>query len=424
MITTIIVFIIVFGILVIFHEFGHFITAKRSGILVREFSVGMGPKVFYYRKNSTTFTLRLLPLGGYVRMAGEGDDGEEELKPGTPVTLQLNDQGVVTSINTSNKHSLFQGIPLTVTNTDLDTGLYIKGYENGDESQVKSYPVDHDATIIETDGTELQIAPRDVQFQSAPLPKRMLTNVAGVFNNFILAILVYTILGFVQGGVASNSNKVNVMPNDSVARDAGMKSGDRVVSIDGHKTADWQAMAVQISANPNKQISVVINRDGQNKSLSMKPKAQTLNGKKTGFIGVTQSMDTSFKAKILSGFTKTWSMGKTLLGALWSMVSGHFSLNDLGGPVAIFATTSTAASMGLSGVLNFLAFLSLNLAIINLIPIPGLDGGKLVLNIIEAIRRKPVSQTTETVVTLIGFAFLMLLMILVTWNDIERYFLH
>ncbi len=109
MITTIIVFIIVFGILVIFHEFGHFITAKRSGILVREFSVGMGPKVFYYRKNSTTFTLRLLPLGGYVRMAGEADDGEDELKPGTPVTLQLNDQGVVTSINTSNKHSLFQG---------------------------------------------------------------------------------------------------------------------------------------------------------------------------------------------------------------------------------------------------------------------------------------------------------------------------
>ncbi|KRL23310.1 membrane-associated zinc metalloprotease [Lentilactobacillus kisonensis DSM 19906 = JCM 15041] len=384
----------------------------------------MGPKVFYYRKNGTTFTLRLLPLGGYVRMAGEADDGEEELKPGTPVTLQLNDQNVVTSINTSNKHSLFQGIPVTITDTDLDTKLYVKGYENGDETQIKSYPVDHDATIIETDGTELQIAPRDVQFQSAPLPKRMLTNVAGVFNNFILAILVYTILGFVQGGVASNSNKVNVMPNDSVARDAGMKSGDQVVSIDGHKTSNWQDMAIQIQAKPDKRISVIVNRDGQNKSLYMKPKSQTANGKKTGFIGITQTMDTSFQAKILSGFTTTWSMGKTLLGALWSMVSGHFSLNDLGGPVAIFATTSQATSLGIAGVLRFLAFLSLNLAIINLVPIPGLDGGKLILNIIEAIRRKPVSQTTETIVTLIGFAFLMLLMILVTWNDIERYFLH
>jgi regulator of sigma E protease len=156
----------------------------------------------------------------------------------------------------------------------------------------------------------------------------------------------------------------------------------------------------------------------------MTPKSNTQGGKKIGMIGITQSLDTSFKAKVLSGFTQTWTMTKTLLGALWSMVSGHFSLNDLGGPVAIFATTSQAASLGISGVLNFLAWLSLNLAIINLIPIPGLDGGKLVLNIIEAIRRKPVSQRTETVVTLIGFAFLMILMILVTWNDIERYFLH
>lgn len=424
MITTIIVFIIVFGILVIFHEFGHYIMAKRSGILVREFSVGMGPKVFFHRSGSTTFTLRLLPLGGYVRMAGEVDDGEEELKPGTPVTLQLNDQGVVTRINTSNKHSLFQGIPLTVTGTDLAHDLYIKGYENGDESDVKKYSVDHDAIIIESDGTELQIAPEDVQFQAAPLGKRMLTNFAGVFNNFILAILVYTILGFVQSGVQSNTNKINVMPSDSVARQAGVKSGDRILSINGHKTADWDQLAVQIQSNPGKKVTAEISRDGQNKSIQMTPKSNTQGCKKIGMIGITQSLDTSFKAKVLSGFTQTWTMTKTLLGALWSMVSGHFSLNDLGGPVAIFATTSQAASLGISGVLNFLAWLSLNLAIINLIPIPGLDGGKLVLNIIEAIRRKPVSQRTETVVTLIGFAFLMILMILVTWNDIERYFLH
>ncbi len=252
----------------------------------------------------------------------------------------------------------------------------------------------------------------------------MLTNVAGVFNNLLLAILVYTILGFVQGGVQSNTNKVDVMPTNSVARSAGMKSGDRIIEVNGHKTTDWEDLTVQIRSKANKKITVKVDRNGQDKVLSMKPKAQSSGGQTTGFIGITQTMDKSFKAKILSGFTTTWSVAKQLFGALWSMVSGHFSLNDLGGPVAIFATTSQAAKMGLSGVLNFLAFLSLNLAIINLIPIPGLDGGKLVLNILEAIRRKPVSQTTETVITLIGFAFLMLLMILVTWNDIERYFLH
>ena len=105
-------------------------------------------------------------------------------------------------------------------------------------------------------------------------------------------------------------------------------------------------------------------------------------------------------------------------------VSGHFSLIDLGGPVAIIATTSQANKFGLVGVLNFLAFLSINLAIVNLLPIPALDGGKILLNFIEAIRRKPLSENVEAAVTLIGVGFLVLLMLLVTWNDIERYFIH
>ena len=424
MITTIIVFIIVFGILVVFHEFGHYMMAKRSGILVREFSIGMGPKVFYYRRNGTTFTLRLLPIGGYVRMAGSADDEDEEIKAGTPATLQLNSADHVSSINISNKTSLFQGIPLTVTNSDLEEELWIEGYENGDESVVKRFNVDHDATIIESDGVEVQIAPKDVQFQSASLKNRMLTNFAGVFNNFLLAIIVYTILGFVQGGVTTNTNKVDVMSHDSVAKTAGIKTGDRIIEVEGHKTSDWQSVATRIQARPGKKTDVTVNRDGDKKNITLTPDKQSSNGKSVGVIGVTQSLNHSFKAKILSGFTQSWSMTKQLFAALGSMFTGHFSLNDLGGPVAIFATTSQATKLGITGVLSFLGFLSLNLGIVNLIPIPGLDGGKLVLNIIEAIRRKPVSERTETIITLVGFAFLMILMILVTWNDIQRYFLH
>ena len=392
--------------------------------MVREFSIGMGPKLFYHRSGSTTFTVRLLPLGGYVLMAGNEDDGSDELKPGTPVSLKLNEKGVVTSINTSKKQGLFQGVPLTVSASNLDDELWLKGYENGDDSKEVKYPVDHDATIIESDGTEMQIAPRDVQFKSASLPKRMLTNFAGVFNNFILAIIVYTLLSFVQGGVFSNSNKVDIAPNVSIARDAGIKSGDRIVSINGKKTDNWDQLALEIQSNPDKKVPVKFTSGNKTTTKEVKIGSQTANNKKIGLLGITRSLETSFSAKIVSGFTQTWSVGKQLLSTLWSMVSGHFSLNDLGGPVAIFATTSQAASYGLAGILNFLAFLSLNLAIINLIPIPGLDGGKLILNIIEAIRRKPVSERTETVVTLIGFAFLMLLMLLVTWNDIQRYFIH
>ncbi|AQW22153.1 RIP metalloprotease RseP [Lentilactobacillus curieae] len=423
MITTIIAFIIVFGIIVISHEFGHYYAAKKSGILVREFSVGMGPKLFYYIKNHTTFTLRLLPLGGYVRMAGDADD-EEEIKPGTPVSLKVGADNKVTSINTSNKNSLFQGIPVTVVRTDLEQELFIEGYENGDESELKRYSVAHDATIIESDGTEVQIAPVDVQFQSASLPKRMITNVAGVFNNFVLTILVFTILAFVQGGVANNSTKIDVAPQDSVAKDAGIKNGDQILSVDGVKTKNWSDLATQIQGKAGKNVDLKVKRNDQTKIITLTPKTVKSGDKKVGVIGITQHLDNSFKAKILGGFTQTFNLTGRLLSALWSMVSGHFSLNDLGGPVAIFATTSQATKGGVAGVMYFLAFLSLNLAIINLIPIPGLDGGKLLLNIIEAIRHKPVSEKTETVITLIGFAFLMLLMILVTWNDISRYFLH
>ncbi len=118
MITTIITFIIVFGILVFVHEFGHYYFAKRAGILVREFAIGMGPKLFAYRKNGTTYTWRILPLGGYVSMAGLEDD-TEELKKGMPVSLITDENGVVQKINTSKKLTLVEGIPLELTDWDF-----------------------------------------------------------------------------------------------------------------------------------------------------------------------------------------------------------------------------------------------------------------------------------------------------------------
>src|SRR5699024_1823552 len=151
MFITIIAFIIVFGIIVTSHEFGHFIVAKKSGILVREFSIGMGPKLFATHKNGTTYTIRILPLGGYVRMAGLEDD-EETLQKGMPVNLILDENQVVKKINTSNKVSLLNGLPLEVTNWDLIDELYIEGYENGDETKLRRLEVKPDAMIVETDG--------------------------------------------------------------------------------------------------------------------------------------------------------------------------------------------------------------------------------------------------------------------------------
>ena len=148
--------IFVFLLVILLHELGHFIVAKLVGVKVNEFSIGMGPKIWWRRKNGTTYTIRSLPLGGYVRLAGADDEDQDELKPGTPLTIQLNDQDKVISINASDKTTLFQGIPFQLVACDLDDGLWIKGYVNGDEDQLKVYSVDHDAMIIERDGTEVQ----------------------------------------------------------------------------------------------------------------------------------------------------------------------------------------------------------------------------------------------------------------------------
>lgn len=422
MIVTIITFIIVFGVLVLVHEFGHYYFAKRSGILVREFSIGMGPKVWWYKKNGTTYTIRILPLGGYVRMAGSQDDDEDTLKPGTPVTLQVGDHDEVTMINASNKTTLFNGIPLQVADSDLVDDLYIEGYVNGDESELKRFQINHDASIVEQDGTEVRIAPRDVQFQSASLPHRMITNFAGPMNNFILAILVFVVLGFMLPGIPTNSNVLGEVTSQSVAAKAGLRSGDKVVKVNNTKISNWNDLATQISNHPKQKMSVTVHHGGETRKTTLTPKAVKQGKTTVGQIGVTEKLDKGITARISYGWTQFVAIVSLIFGVLGHMLTHGFNINDFGGPVAIYAGTSQATSLGLVGVLNFLAVLSINLGIVNLLPIPALDGGKLLLNIVEAIRRRPIPEKAEGIVTLIGFGLLMLLMVLVTWNDIQRYF--
>ena len=267
----IIAFIIIFGILVVVHEFGHFYMAKRSGILVREFSVGMGPKLFATRKNGTTYTLRWLPLGVYVRMAGMADD-EAELEAGTQATLILNDRGVVQQINTSDKVTTLNGVPFQIAKTDLQKELWLEGYEAGDESIVKRYSVDHDATVIESDGTEVQIAPVDVQFQSATLLNRMLTNFAGPFNNFILAIVAFIIFAMLSGGVTKNTTELGTIQANSPAQKAGLKANDRLLAINGRSVTSFADMSELINKNPGKPLNIKYQRQQQTKTVTVTPK--------------------------------------------------------------------------------------------------------------------------------------------------------
>lgn len=425
MIKTILIFIIVFGVIVLVHEFGHYYFAKRSGILVREFSIGMGPKLYAHRKNGTTYTIRMLPIGGYVRMAGAGEE-EVELSPGMPIAVELNDEGKIIKINTSKKIQLPNSIPLEVLAFDLEDDLYIKGYVSGDETQEKTYEVDHDATIIEESGTEVQIAPRDVQFQSAKLGNRMLTNFAGPMNNFILAAILFILIAFLQGDRTVVSTEIDNVAKDSPAQAVGLKKGDVILGVNGKDTKDWQKIVEAIQASPEKDIQLTIERNKKKEVVTVKPEkaVDKESNQAYGKIGVGPTIyqePRSFGQKITDGLKTTLDSSLAIFRALRDLF-GHFSLNKLGGPVMIFKMSAQVATEGVITILSFMAMLSVNLGIINLLPIPALDGGKLVLNIIEGVRGKPLSQEKEGMITLVGFAIMMLLMVLVTWNDIQRFF--
>lgn len=420
MVQNILAFILVFGIIVIIHEWGHFYFAKRAGILVREFSVGFGPKLFHHRKGETTYTVRLLPVGGYVRMAGFEE--EADLRPGMPVQLTVDTNDVVIKIDSQTENNTMDTIPLEVSDFDFDDQLFIRG-RVGMETEEKTYSVHREALLVEKDGTILQIAPRDRQFQSASLINRMLTNFAGPLNNFILAIVAFTLLAFIQGGVISQEPLIGNVQEDSPAALANLEEGDRVLSIDGENIESWNQMVLLIQENPNETLNLTIEKtDGEVIEESIEPYSAEVDGNEIGRIGIEVYFDESLSSMLTYGFTETYTIIIQIFTVLGSFFTGGFSVDQLGGPVAIYATTEAVVQAGAIGIISWIGFLSVNLGIMNLLPIPALDGGKLLLNIIEGIRKKPLSQEKEGYITLIGVLFLFILMILVTWNDIRTFF--
>ncbi|MGX6962583.1 RIP metalloprotease RseP [Vagococcus xieshaowenii] len=422
---TLLVFIFVFGLIVVIHELGHFIFAKRSGILVREFAIGMGPKIFSHRdKSGTLYTIRILPMGGYVRMAGMGEE-EVALPPGKPLSVELNDKGDVSRINTSHKVTLTNGIPLELLEADLEDKLYLKGYVNGEEANETTYTVDHDATIIEEDGTEVRIAPRDVQFQSAKLYQRMLTNFAGPLFNFILTFVLFLLVLFMQGGVAANdtSSLIGGVQADSPADKAGMKPDDRILEIEGTKVTQFAEVGKLLEKTKDKPINVVVEREKAEKTLTLTPKKVTENGKDRYILGIQGAVrlkKLSFGEKFKEAAVQTKNSALTIFNALKDLIAG-FSLDKLGGPVMIYQASSELSNQSFVTILSFIAMLSVNLGIMNLLPIPMLDGGKLLFNIFEGIRRKPLNQEIEMKITLASAILLIGLIVLVTWNDIMRF---
>ena len=414
----ILTFILVFGIIVVVHEFGHFYFAKKSGILVREFAIGMGPKIFaHIGKDGTAYTIRILPLGGYVRMAGWGDD-TTEIKTGTPVSLTLTDDGKVKRINLSGKKLDQTALPMQVTQFDFEDKLFIKGLVLEEE---KTFAVDHDATVVEADGTEVRIAPLDVQYQNATIWGKLITNFAGPMNNFILGVVVFWILIFMQGGVRDvDTNQFHIMPQGALAK-VGVPETAQITKIGSHEISNWESLIQAVESETKDKtaptLDVTISEKGSDKQVTVTQEES----QGRYLLGIQPGVKSDFVSMFVGGFTTAADSALRILSELKNLIFQP-DLNKLGGPVAIFKASSDAAKNGIENVLYFLAVISINIGIFNLIPIPALDGGKIVLNILEAIRRKPLKQEIETYVTLAGVVIMVVLMIAVTWNDIMRLF--
>lgn len=414
-----------FGLLVFIHEWGHLIFAKRAGMLAREFAIGFGPKVFSFTRNETLYTIRLIPAGGYVRVAGE-DPEIIELKPGHHIGLDFNKDNKVDKIIVNNKDKHPNARIIEVERVDLDHDLIIEGYELDDEDTKLTFHVDEKAFFI-MDERETQIAPYDRQFASKSPAQRAMQLFAGPMMNFVLAIVIFIILGIIQGTPVEEA-KMGEIVDDSPAAEVGMVEGDEVTRINDTPISTWEEFTSIVRENPASELQLTFVREGQKEQVMVTPnEIETVDEKgepiQIGQIGVFPAYEKSVLGTLTYGFERTYETTKLILTNLMMLVTGQVSIELLSGPVGIYDATDQIVQTGFWNFLLWTAMLSVNLGVINLVPLPALDGGRLLFVGIELLRGKPVPPEKEGLFHFVGFALLMLLMIVVTWNDIQRLFL-
>ncbi|MFD2628418.1 RIP metalloprotease RseP [Oceanobacillus kapialis] len=422
--TTVIAFIFMFGLLVFIHEWGHLIFAKRAGMLAREFAIGFGPKIFAFTRNETVYTIRLLPVGGYVRVAGE-DPEIIELKPGYHVGLEFNEEGKVNRIIVNNKSKHPHARVVEIEYADLDHRLVIEGYEPDDHDERLRFEVDPKAFFV-MDERETQIAPYDRQFASKSVGKRAMQLFAGPMMNFILAMVIFFILGIIQGAPVDEAQMGTIL-EDKPAAQAGIQENDEIIRIGDTPVATWEEFTTIVRGNPGQELNVVVQRDGEQVPLTVTPDAVEVEGvegpETIGQIGVHQAYEKSLFGTLKYGVVQTFDTTKLILTNLGMLITGQVPIDMLSGPVGIYDATDQVVQTGFMNFLLWTAILSINLGIVNLVPLPALDGGRLLFVGIEAVRGKPIAPEKEGIFHFVGFALLMLLMIVVTWNDIQRLFL-
>lgn len=348
---TLIIFLFILGLLITIHEFGHFIVAKRLGVRVEKFSFGFGKRILSKKKNGTEYSISLIPLGGYVKLAG---DSLEEFK-------------------------------------------------NNPDEYLSKKPSQRAQIIF-----------------------------CGPLLNYVLGFLCFWLIFFV--GYPTLTTKVGGLIDGFGAKDAGIQVGDKIIAVDGKKVDFWEDLQMAIQAKKAAmRVLLSVLRDNKEYAIEVKIKEKQLDdalGQKrnVGLIGITPKDEI---VKVKHGFLKSFVLGinKTLdltvmtYKALWRMITGKLSMREsITGPLGIFYITSKAANLGIVALLHLVAVLSVSLCIFNLLPLPVLDGGHIVLLAIEKIRGRQLGIRAERVITQVGFTLIVSLAIFATYNDVLRLF--
>jgi len=504
MITTLISFTIVIGILIFVHEFGHFIVAKRAGVCVEKFSLGFGPKILGFRKGETHYMISAIPLGGYVKMKGEDPD---EALTSDPKEFGSRSVGIRAAIvaagSLTNFFFAFLIMPLVfIIGIQVPTFLgkvpvvawvaekspaMIAGIQQGDTitavngDEIKNWKMFNFTILTDTqqdsdvrltlsrNGTTLDkmiaLTPDGLGTEGMGLFPAMSPQIGGVLSDspadhaglkpddLITAIagtpvthwmemseiierypgkeIVFTFEREGRNSTATIKPDVKVVDvtENSPAYRAGLRTGDTVLSINGQDVSlleESSYASIGSADSPEDKLTLVISREGTERTLSIVPTIQRETGiQVSGKIGVMPAQETTFKrygvfASIKEGFLQSCEMTWLTLKTLGKLITFNISLKMLGGPIVIAKMTGSAAKTGISSLIVFMALLSLNLSIINLLPIPVLDGGHLFFLLIELIMRKPLDTKKMELVQKIGLALLILLFVTVTYNDILR----